>query len=125
MAVGVSVRVPIKTISEGNARDGHWSKRHNRRKGQRRDTGLIVGAAIRRKWKMSEIRNAKGISVSLTRRAPGTLDVHDGLPMSLKAVVDSIADSLGVDDADYRIAYAYSQVKSKEYAVDVRIEVEL
>ena len=120
----ISVRVPIKTIPEGNVRDGHWRKRHTRRKGQRVDTRLVVGAAIRRKWKVSEIAKAERITVFLTRRAPGTLDAHDGLPASLKAVVDGIADSLGLDDADYRIAWAYSQVKDSEYGVDIVVEVE-
>ena len=85
---------------------------------------MIVRAALNIVFRRSEIREAGAIAVWLRRRAPRVLDLHDGLPMSLKAVVDGIADALEIDDADPRVAWSYGQEKDSEYGVDVMIEIE-
>lgn len=105
----------MRTIPEGNARE-RWQGRHRRRKGQRNTAALLVRHALR-----AEPVEGPWL-VTMTRVAPSRgLDAHDGLPMSLKAVVDGVADALGIDDADPRVTWAYAQ-KRGAYAVIVSIE---
>lgn len=58
--------------------------------------------------------------VSYRRRL---LDAHDNLRHGLKPLVDAIAASLKLDDADKRIEWEYGQVQSKgTTGVAVKIE---
>ncbi len=58
------------------------------------------------------------------RLAPGHLfDGHDNLRSSLKPLVDAIAETLGVADADSRVEWEYSQAESRgEPGVIVTLE---
>ena len=59
--------------------------------------------------------------VQLRRRL---LDAHDNLAFAAKPLVDAIAASLGVDDADPRIRWEYAQAKTRgQEGVIVRMEV--
>lgn len=111
----ILVKMPIKTVSEGNIR-GHWSVRHKRRKKQREDFALL--------WKPAY---TKAISlpcrVTFTRYACQTLDAADNLNSAFKAVRDELAAILGIDDGDERISFEYEQVKiaKREHYFTVRI----
>lgn len=60
--------------------------------------------------------------VTITRLGPRTLD-DDNLAGSAKAIRDSIAARLGVDDGDTaRIQFRYAQEKSKAYGVRITLE---
>jgi len=114
----MTVIIPIHTVSELNVREHHMA-RYRRRKGQRQAAYALVRSRLpscfEPDWPMV---------VTLTRIAPRRLDAHDGLPASLKAVVDGIADALGIDDGSASVAWVYAQRKgaAKEYAVEVTIE---
>lgn len=45
-------------------------------------------------------------TITLTRISPGTMNAWDGLPASLKAIVDGIADAFGLPDEDPRFTWA-------------------
>jgi hypothetical protein len=111
------VTVPVKTVSEANAR-GHWAKKARRMKAHRQTVGLVVRAAL----------HGAGVSapltVEMTRLGPtGGLDT-DNLVSSLKGVRDGVADALGIDDGDPRVTWTCHQRPSGKrglWAVEIRI----
>lgn len=108
----VSVILPLKTVNELN-RHEHWRGRQRRAKAQR----AAVQLSLNPKRKPS-----LPCRVHLTRIAPSSgLDKHDGLPASMKFIVDGVAAWLGVDDSDERIQFSYEQRRggSREYAVSI------
>ena len=101
--------LPIRTYSLTNIRL-HWAAKAKRAKAQRNAAILVRGHAV-------------PCTVILTRVAPRLLD-DDNLRGALKSVRDGVADRLGVDDRDPRVAWEYKQEKGKpkEYAVRVSVE---
>lgn len=108
------IRLPLRTVSEANRRD-HWATKA-RRVNEHRGTALLMLRARARKVGLP-------CTVILIRVAPRELD-DDNLRSALKAVRDGAADALGVDDRDPRVTWAYGQRrgKTREYAVEVRVE---
>lgn len=114
----ITWELPIKTVSEGNCSE-HWTKKARRHKAQQ----WIVRLAF------CGLKSPISLPccVKMTRLGSRYLDTHDGLPMSLKWVVDSIADQLipglaaGRADDDPRITWEYAQEKAKKYAVRIEI----
>lgn len=94
------VHLPILTVSEANRRD-HWRVRAKRAKSQRRTAAVLVPAF------------GLPCVVTLTRVASRALD-DDNLRGAMKAVRDGIADRLGVDDRDARVAWQYAQRTGKQ-----------
>lgn len=109
----LSIRVPIRTVSEANQNE-HWRNRHRRRKKQRQDIGLFLNTCKRPRLPCD---------VWLTRIAPRQLDPGDNLNNSMKAIRDQIAVFLGVDDNDERVRWRYQQRRGepREYAVLIEI----
>ncbi|MBI5724623.1 MAG: hypothetical protein HZA50_11730 [Planctomycetes bacterium] len=89
--------IPIKTVSEANARE-HWAVKAKRAKAQR----LTAWAASPKQLPKNRM------AIILTRVAPHDLDT-DNLARSFKAVRDGIADALGLDDGDKRLTWKYEQ----------------
>lgn len=114
-------RSNIKTISEGNCSECRWVKQ-KRHKKQKRD--------IKKIFLVEKPNISLPCKVTLTRIAPGTLDAHDNLPMSMKWIVDSIADYIipnqaaGQADDSKLIKWEYRQEKGKPREYAVRIEIE-
>lgn len=108
------VNIPIKTGRGQNDREHHMA-RHRRVKKERETTCLIVKAAL----------PSRGLPcrVTLTRLSTGVLDAHDNLRASMKALVDGVADALGIADNDPRIHFFYAQEKCKRGQFGVRIEI--
>jgi hypothetical protein len=106
----MQVLMPIKTGRGLNDRM-HWSMRHRLAVKQRRDACLLCPP------------HPLPCVVTMTRLSAGTLD-DDNLRGSLKAVVDGIADRLGVDDASPLVEWRYAQrkVKRGHYGVEVQLE---
>jgi len=109
----LTLTLRLKITSEANARN-HWAARAGRVKEQRQAVhrrlckeGVPVGP-----W-----------TVTLTRIAPRDLD-GDNLQAAFKAARDGVADALGLNDRDPRIAWLYRQERGqiREYAVRIRIE---
>ena len=62
------------------------------------------------------------VKVRLVRVGGRRMDAHDNLPAAFKAVVDAIADWLGVDDGDAdRVRWSYAQRPG--YWAGIRVEV--
>lgn len=104
------IELPIRIESEQNCRD-HWSVKARRVK-QHRLAALAVPV------------HALPCVVTITRVAPRKLDSHDNLRSGFKALVDGIADRLGVKDNDQRVEWRYAQERgrAKEYACRISIE---
>jgi len=104
-----AVVLPVKTISEMNAR-GHWSAKARRAKAQR--------------WAARALCPTSKLPcvVRMTRLSPGSLD-DDNLRSALKATRDGIADRLGVDDRDPRVRWEYGQEPCRRGEFGVRIEI--
>jgi hypothetical protein len=104
------IELPIRLDSVANLRE-HWAVRHKRAKAHR-----MAALAIK--------PHPLPCVVTITRIAPRRLDEHDNLPRACKALVDGIADRLGVKDNDTRVEWRYSQATSarpKHYACMVEI----
>ncbi|MBA3622884.1 MAG: hypothetical protein H0W48_00135 [Methylibium sp.] len=109
-----SVVLPIKAVSVLNTREHHMA-RYKRTKLHRE--------AVR--WACPWlVRTALPCTVTLTRIAPRPLDQHDNLQASCKAIVDEIADRLGVKDNDVRVQWKYAQERGAPKTYAVRVEVQ-
>lgn len=65
---------------------------------------------------------ASSLVVRIVRIAPRELDSHDNLGMSLKAITDGVARSLGVDDRDPRVHFVPDAERGAPKTWGVRIE---
>ncbi|MES2359939.1 MAG: hypothetical protein V4529_16490 [Gemmatimonadota bacterium] len=100
--------IPVKLESVMNLRE-FWAKKAKR-------------AAQHRWLAATHLQSASGCRlpdilpavVSIKRLAPRFLD-SDNTVAACKAIRDGVADWLGVDDADERVMWVYTQLKSKAY----------
>jgi hypothetical protein len=108
---------PIRAESLNRTNAEHWARRHKRNTSHR----LEVYVALRQAAKWSP--ELLPCTVTMTRVAPRPLDKHDNLRGPMKSAVDAVADWLGVDDADPRVVWEYTQRRGgvKEYAVEIEI----
>jgi hypothetical protein len=99
--VRVALWLPITVISEANAHE-HWRIRHQRFTEQR--------AAIKEAWqdRLAGLCFRAPVVVTLTRLGKQSLD-SDNLAGAFKACRDEVAELLGVDDADDRVTWQYTQ----------------
>jgi hypothetical protein len=106
----ISFDLPIRTVSL-NGRE-HWAAKARRVKAERNVARLLTPATL---------KDSLPLMVRLVRIAPRPLDGHDNLAGSMKAVVDGIADKLGIKDNSPLVHWYYGQQrgKPKEYAVRV------
>lgn len=126
----LTIRVPIRLVSEANAR-GHWAKKAGRAK----DVRQAVTAAFMDAGHDVEVTQMSPklivrlkfppvlpVVVFMTRVAPRALD-SDNAVRSCKSVRDQVAELLGVDDRDQRITWRVEQRKGAvgEYAVEISI----
>lgn len=117
----MTITIPLRIVSERNQRQSRWALAR-KTAAQRAHAKMNCNthpAMQKQRW---AVRNG-GIVVTLTRIAPRKLDEHDGLRDAFKAIVDGVADSLGVKDNDPRVAWQYRQRsgKPREYAVQIDI----
>lgn len=107
----MKVDVPIKTCSP-NGSHGHWSAKANRAKSQR--FAVMCAMAGKPLPKLP-------VTVTITRVGKKKLD-SDNLAISAKHVRDQVAAAYGIDDADERYTWNYSQRVGKHYGVEILIE---
>jgi len=112
------VEIPMRLSNPLNGSHGHWAVEARLRKQQRSSVGIIMAAQL------ASARIMPPCRVTVTRIAPRALDRHDGLPASAKAVVDGVADAMGIRDDDTRVEWRIEQRKGKprEYACEIRVE---
>lgn len=113
--------MPMRLVSETNQREHHMA-RHRRRKAQRAAATLAFRSALGQAGMQAGMQWSH-THVIVTRIAPRFLDGHDNLQSSCKAVVDGIADAMGVNDGSGVVRWAYRQEhgKPKEYACMVQV----
>lgn len=109
----IAVTLPIRTVSESNARDG-WRARAKRAQQQR---GIARMMLVTRGLRSS----TAPLTVTLTRIAPSSGLDDDNLRGALKACRDGVADALGVDDRDARVTWRYDQRRGA-WGVEVCVE---
>lgn len=113
----VSVRIPIRLLSEGNVKE-HWALKSKRQKRQKGIVRVMIKPGLR-------YFNLPA-TVTLTRLAPRTLD-EDNLLYAFKHIRDEIADILipglafGRADGDPRITWRYGQTKERVFAISIEI----
>lgn len=111
------IKIPLRTVSEANARDNRWV-RARRTKAHRGTTRIVCGPALAMYREF--LRVGLTVFVRLVRVSPGELD-DDNLRVALKAVRDGVTDALGlIDDRDHRLVWAYDQHrKAKTHGVEI------
>ncbi len=111
----MKITLPFITVNPLN-RHEHWTARSKRHGRHRAGTFYAL--------KAEKAPHTLPCTVTITRVAPRALDRHDGLPASMKPIVDGIADWLLINDNDPRLTILYAQRKGepKECAVEVEIE---
>lgn len=96
----------------------HWTKLYR----YKRELGAFTAAY----WTihLGNWRPMLPCKVTLTRIAPRAMDSHDNLRASGKSAIDSLAKIIGVDDADPRVTWLYSQERGQPRAYAVRVAIE-
>ena len=113
---------PARICSVANMRE-HWAARAARAKRERVDARLRCHQQLDRdRDRVLHGLNDVGLTVTMVRIAPRPLD-SDNLAAAFKATRDGIADWLGIQDNDYRVAWLVRGERGRpgEYAVRVEI----
>ena len=114
----LSIVVPVRTVSEGNAR-GHWSGRSSRAAAQRSAVAVVLRGERARRGGLPPLP----VVATLTRLTPAAPRIDaQNLPAALKACVDGLADAYGVDDGDGRYEFRFAQARGDGHGVRVEIE---
>jgi len=104
----LAVELPLRLESRANDhRANHWAPRAKRSKAHRMAAQMaLAGHRERLRACLAE----HGLVVRVVRLAPGQgLDGHDNVGMACKALVDGVADLLGVRDDDKRVTFVPDQ----------------
>jgi hypothetical protein len=118
---GVEFTIPGAIPSAANLWE-NWRARHGRTKRQRYQAHIVARGHVG--FDHGTDLLAQGGVVTLTRVSPRPLD-SDNLASSLKAIRDGIADTLGINDGDPRVTWAYEQAKCRKGEQGVRVRVEV
>lgn len=119
--MNVTLRTPIRTKSESNQRE-HWAAKARRVKNQREAILLYwFTMLLPARLRIAQAIDSGGLTVKLVRIAPRSLDSHDNLRASFKAIVDQLSQQLCVDDSDQRVTWEYGQHSGepKQYGVEI------
>lgn len=109
----LSTEIPIRTVSETNARD-HWSERHRRRAKIRKVVAY---------WLSTKVKGVRlPCLVRMIRVAASNGLDDDNLVAACKPVRDGIADALGVDDRTASIRWQYCQKRGSRPMICIQIE---
>ncbi len=81
----------------------HWSKRHRAVKSAREDAWGITRAHVQRKLTGFQIDVQATFCPPDRRRRD-----RDNMIASAKALFDGVADAIGIDDADWRTSFRFS-----------------
>lgn len=104
--------VPVRTVSEMNARD-HWTRRNARRAMQHEMVRLVMSRAV--------VEPPCVVTMTRVTRRGNLLD-DDNLASAMKFCRDAIAKIIGVDDGDRsRVTWVRGQARGE--SVGVRVEI--
>lgn len=113
--MSLTVTLPIRTVSEANGTHGHWRTKWRRTKNQ---------ICLVKLYLAGKPLPPLPITCKLTRLSAGSLDGHDNLRVSMKHIVDAIAELYGKPDKEKCFRWKYAQQKCKAKAFGVVIEIE-
>lgn len=123
-------KIPIRTISEANAR-GHWAKFKKLHDSQKDSAFILAHTALRSLPETHPLRNPEAaINIGMTRVAKGNFMDSDNLPASMKYIRDGVASALapgmapGRADGLSRFAWTYDQKRTRG-APEVRVTLEI
>jgi hypothetical protein len=103
MRVAFEIPGPLPSVS--NLRE-HWATRARRTKKQRQIARLLAIQAV----SFAVVAEAQRHGAEITLRRYGKRILDSGnLESAFKAVQDGVADALGIDDGDPRLAWRYQQ----------------
>jgi hypothetical protein len=112
----LTISAPIKIVSTANFRE-HWSAKYRWNKQHAKQVQLaFFGMAS--KIPPSET----GLKITLTRIGGKPMDRADNLPNGFKAVIDQVAQQIGVDDGSPYLSWHFEQRPGKVAGVEIRIE---
>jgi hypothetical protein len=99
----LEIALPFRLESRANDhRSNHWGPRAATSKAQRGGAHLRL---LNRRERLRKMLDSPGLVVRVVRIGPKELDSHDNLGSATKAVVDGVADLLGVNDRDPRVIF--------------------
>lgn len=101
--------IPLRTVSAANARE-HWAAKHRRVSRERAAAVIVRPHPLPCVVRLVRIAGPRGRMLD-----------DDNAVSALKPLRDGIADRLGVDDADPRVRWEYSQERGEAWAVRVEI----
>jgi hypothetical protein len=104
---------PIVTVSEANRRDG-WQAKYRRKRKQQEDFTLL--------WRSAKQKVELPATVIFTRCSCRILD-DDNLRSAFKAIRDSLAKEIGIDDGSPLIKFDYRQEKIKKGEIYFTVEI--
>lgn len=116
MSESVTVHLPLRTVSRLNVRE-HWAARAKRSR-KEREAGMLSLAGWPHRVQVHDWLKVGAVCVEMVRIGPKALDV-DNLGGALKSLQDGLADALGVDDADPRVAWVRKQEAGKQHGVRI------
>jgi hypothetical protein len=120
MIPSISWQLKVKIANESNSSENRHVKAHRHR---------IQKGKVKAKFVKEKPNIRLPCKVTLTRIAPRSLDAHDNLPMSMKWIVDAIADCIipglkpGRADDNKEISWEYKQEKGKPHEYGLKIEI--
>jgi hypothetical protein len=115
----IRVECALQTVSEANRRD-HWRTVRKRSREQQAVVSMLLRPELTRYC--IESPRTRPCVVTLTRIASRRLD-GDNLQGAFKAIRDSVARCLGVDDGEACVSWEYAQeFASKRCAIRVEID---
>jgi hypothetical protein len=113
----ITIAIPIRLDSNANMREHHMAKAR-RMKTQRHTVAMFCRMPLHGLLERGRAR------ITIVRVAPRCLDI-DNAWSSAKAVIDGVADALGLkNDRDRRIDWAVRQEKGAPKQYGLRIECE-
>lgn len=118
MCRGPGIFVPVKVISEANARE-HWRVAWQRGKDQKERVSFAMAGRVGDC--VATLAVGGTIRVTLTRYGKRMLD-DDNLARGFKAIRDAIAAKLGKDDGLPCYQWIYRQEVAKHYGVRIELE---
>lgn len=112
----------LRTVSELNMRE-HYQVKARRVRSQKNVVAKMLDTQFSPSFGTRCMKEWGRAAVTITRIAPGKLDVGDNLNSSGKHIRDAIALWLGIDDGSDLVEWRYGQEKSKPKQYSVRIEI--
>lgn len=112
----ILVTLPMRTVSAMNTREHHMA-RYRRSKAQRTTVALALRPAVGNGFGKKHER----LVITLTRIGIRQGLDGDNLQASFKAIRDSVAEVIGIDDGSDRVEWRYAQRRGPAWGIEIAI----